>query len=121
MSSDLGLADLIRVCLAKNTNKNMVKCDRPWRPPPSYGRYGAARPATKHATINLYHMRWGCVVKTEKVLILTMNLTIIARRINDDVQRRRIDDEMMSVARQPPPPQLIIQQSTDMLCDRFVY
>ncbi len=31
----------------------MVKCNRPWRPPPSYGRYGAALPATKHATINL--------------------------------------------------------------------
>jgi len=44
----------------------MVKCNRPWHPPPLYGRYGAARPATKHATINLYHMRWGCVVKTRK-------------------------------------------------------
>ena len=62
----------------------------------------------------------AALLKLEKVLILTMNLTIIARRINDDVQRRRIDDKMMGTARQPPPPQLIIQQSTDMLCDRFV-
>ncbi len=83
---------------AKNSNKNMEACDRPWRPPPSYGRYGAARPATKHATINLYHMRW------EKILIIAINLTIIARRVDDDVRRRRIDDETMGAARRPPPP-----------------
>ena len=109
------------MCLAKNTNKNMVKCDRPWHLPPSYGRYRATRPATKHATINLNHMRWAASLKLEEILIITINLTVIARRVDDDVRRRRIDDETMGAARQPPPPQLIIQQSTDMLCDRFVY
>jgi len=58
-------------------------------------------------------------LKLEKILIITINLTIIARRVDEDV-RRRINDETMGAARRPPPPRLIIQQSTDMLCDRFV-
>ena len=46
----------------------MVKCDWPWRLPLSYGCYGAIRLATKHATINLYYMQWGCIVKTRKTI-----------------------------------------------------
>ena len=40
----------------------------------------------------------------EKILIITINMTIIARRVVDDVRRRRIDDETMGAARRPPPP-----------------
>jgi len=43
-------------------------------------------------------------LKLEKILIITINLTIIVRPIDDDVRRRRIDDETMGAARQPPPP-----------------
>ena len=86
------------MCLANFTNKNMVKCDRPWRPPLSYGRYGATRPATKHTTINLFICDRAASLNLEKILIITINITIIARRVVDDVRRRRIDDEMMGTA-----------------------
>ena len=58
-------------------------------------------------------------LKLEKILTITINLTIIARRVDDDVRRRRNDDETMGAAWRPPPPRLIIRQSTNMLCDRF--
>jgi hypothetical protein len=35
----------------------------------------------------------------EKILIITINITIIARRVVDDLRRRRIDDETMGAAR----------------------
>jgi hypothetical protein len=38
-------------------------------------------------------------VNLEKILIITINMTIIARRVVDDVRRRRIDDETMGAAR----------------------
>ena len=38
-------------------------------------------------------------VNLEKILIITINITIIARRVVDDVRRRRIDDETMGAAR----------------------
>ncbi len=58
-------------------------------------------------------------LKLEKILIITINLTIIACRVDKDVRRRRINNETMGAAQRPPPPRLIIQQSTNMLCDRF--
>ena len=58
---------------------NMVKYDRPWHLLLSYGRYGAARLATKDATINLYHVRWGFVVLKQKRFIINIKMTIIAR------------------------------------------
>ncbi len=58
------------------------------------------------------------LLKLEKILIITINLTIIARHVDDDVQRRRIDDETMGAAWRPPPPRLIIRQSTNMLWER---
>jgi hypothetical protein len=44
------------------------------------------------------------LLKLEKILIITINLTIIVRRVDDDVRRRHIDDERMGAARRPPPP-----------------
>ena len=38
-------------------------------------------------------------VNLEKILIITINMTIIARRVVDDVRRRRIDDKTMGAAR----------------------
>ena len=87
---DLGLAELWVVCLDKNTNKNRVKRNRrnrPWRPASSYGRYGAPLPAIKHTTINYYSILWVGIVKSrKKTLIITVNMTISARRVDDDVR-----------------------------------
>jgi hypothetical protein len=44
-------------------------------------------------------MRWICIVKARKTLIITINMTTIARRVNEDVRRRRNDDEMMGTVR----------------------
>jgi hypothetical protein len=119
LSSDLGLADLCCVCLTKNTNKNMVKCDRPWRPPLSHGCYGATRPAKKHTTINLYLMRWGCVVKTRKHInyyYIWLLLRVASTTIATTTHRPQNDGHRLAAT----PLQLIIQQSTNTLCDRFV-
>jgi hypothetical protein len=40
-------------------------------------------------------------VNLEKILIITINMTIIARRVVDDVRRRRIDDKTMGIAWRP--------------------
>jgi hypothetical protein len=43
-------------------------------------------------------MGWGCVVKTRKIIIITINMTIIVCRVDNDVRRRRINDEPMGTA-----------------------
>ncbi len=86
------------MCIANFTNKNMAKCDRPWPPPLSYGRYGATRPATKPQQSTYIICDRAASLNLEKILIITIYMTIIARRVVDDVRRRRIDDEMMGTA-----------------------
>ena len=38
-------------------------------------------------------------LKLEKTLIITINMTTIARRVDDDVRRKRNDDETMGTIR----------------------
>jgi hypothetical protein len=87
------------VCLANFTNKNMAKCGRPWCPPLSFSRYGATRPATKLTQQSTYIIcDRDASLNLEKILIITINMTIIAHRVVDDVRRRRIDDKTIGTA-----------------------
>ena len=52
MVVELGFGGLVICVLDKKLGKMRSTIDGPWRPPPSYGRYGSTPPATKHATIN---------------------------------------------------------------------
>jgi hypothetical protein len=43
-------------------------------------------------------MQWVCVLETRKKLFITINITTIARRVEDNVQRRHNGDETMGTA-----------------------
>jgi hypothetical protein len=52
----LGFGGLMVCVLDKKLSKMRSNLNEPWRPPPSYGAAMEPPPATKHATINYYHM-----------------------------------------------------------------
>ena len=101
MWSDLGLGELWVVCLDKNTNKNRVnrnRRNRPWRP-------------SRHTAAMVPHSRQLSIQQStniicegapnfnpEKILIITINMTTFARRVDDDVRRRHVDDETRDAA-----------------------
>jgi hypothetical protein len=60
----------------KKLGKMWSTIDGPWRPPPSYGRYGSTHPATKHTTINYHHMT-GLHFKTRKKYLLLVILLLM--------------------------------------------
>ncbi len=90
------------MCLDKIASKNGVKYDpinRPWWPASSYGCYGAPLPAIKHTTSTNIIRDGSASLKLEKTLIITLNMTTIACRVDDDVLRRRNDDKTMGTVR----------------------
>jgi hypothetical protein len=51
-------------------------------------------------TQQLTYIIWdgAASLKLEKIIIITVNMTIIVCRVDNDVQRRRINDEPMGAA-----------------------
>ena len=88
------------MCLANFTNKNMAKnaIDHGVRRCHTAAMGPRARQQSTQQSTYIICDR-AASVNLEKILIITINMTIIARRVVDDVRRRRIDDKTMGAAR----------------------